>query len=239
MTETRLIERLAFLRSGIDAQLQLGLRIMNAYGRALYPLDFLSSAVLHRSMSLISGFCEMIEAKNFICAAPLLRLQIDNLLRFYAAFVVTDPHEFAMEVVKGKQVRSLRDASGKKMTDRHLVTLLSKEYDWLERVYEHTSGYIHLSSKHIFNTLGNNGDAEGEIDMYIGQSDNYISDSIRLEAVEGMIEITKVLNRFLEGWALTKANPEAVKKKKDGGDQHDQQPLSDASSSLSPEEPST
>ena len=101
MTNTHLTERLEFLKSGIDAQLKLGLRIMQAHGGAIYPLDLLSNAVLHRSMSLISGFCAMIEAKNFICAAPLLRLQIDNLLRFYAAFVVSDPHEFAMEAVQG------------------------------------------------------------------------------------------------------------------------------------------
>ena len=75
MTDTRLTDRLTFLKSGIDAQVQLGLRIMKAHGGAIYPLDLLSTAVLDRSMSLIAGFCAMIEANNFICAAPLLRIK--------------------------------------------------------------------------------------------------------------------------------------------------------------------
>ena len=162
----------------------------------------------------------MIEARNFICAAPLLRLQIDNLLRFYAAFVVAEPHEFAMEVFRGKHIRNLRDARGKKMTDRYLLTLLAKEYDWIERVYEHTSGYIHLSSKHIFNTLKGDGETQRKINICVGPSDEYIPDSIRLEAVEGMVAITQALNRFLEGWAFTKDNPEVVKKAREGSEQH-------------------
>ena len=210
MANNQLTEKLAVLRSGIDAQLKLGLKIMKAHGGAVYPLDFLSSAVLHRSMSLISGFCTMIEANNFICAAPLLRLQIDNLLRFYAAFIVSDPHEFAMEVFRGKRIRDLRDASGIKMTDHHLVTLLSAQFDWIERVYEHTSGYIHLSSKHIFNTL--QGDAKTEkVSMCVGPTDEYIPDSIRIEAVEAMVETTSALMQYLDGWGFTKDNPEVVK----------------------------
>lgn len=219
MNVTLLTDRLAFLRSGIDAQLQLGLRIAKAHGGAIYPLDLLTTAVLHRSMSLISGFCAMIEAKNFICAAPLLRLQIDNLLRFYAAFLVSDPHEFAMEVFRGKHVRDLLDAQGRKMTDRYLVSHLSKECDWIERVYEHTSGYIHLSSKHIFNTLKGEEGAQGKISMCAGPEDTYIPDDLRLEAVEGMVAVTKTLNKYLEGWGFTKDNPSVAAKAREGSQQ--------------------
>jgi hypothetical protein len=218
MSDNDLANRLAFLKTGIDAQLQLGLKIMKAYGGAVYPLDLVSSAVLHRSMSLIAGFCAMIEAHNFICAAPLLRLQIDNLLRFYAALIVSDPHEFAIEVFRGKQIRDLLDAQGKKMTDHYLVTLLSKEYDWIARVYKHTSGYIHLSSKHIFNTIHNNGTTEGKISISAGQSDEFIPDSIRLEAVEAMIAVTQALNRYLERWAFTKDNPSFAQKEQHKGE---------------------
>ena len=215
MADKQLTDRLAFLRSSIDAQLKLGLKIMKAHGGAVYPLDFLSSAVLHRSMSLVNGFCTMIEAKNFICAAPLLRLQIDNLLRFFAAFIVSDPAEFAMEVFRGKQIRNMLDASGKRMTDRHLVNLLSEQYDWIDRVYEHTAGYIHLSSKHIFNTLQADEKTDGKVSICVGPTDEYIPDSIRLEAVEAMAEITRALMRYLDGWAFTKDNPEVVKKMKE------------------------
>jgi hypothetical protein len=220
MINTQLTERLEFLKSGIDAQLKLGLRIMKAHGGAIYPLDFLSNAVLHRSMSLISGFCAMIEAKNFICAAPLLRLQLDNLIRFYAAFVVSDPHEFAMEVFRDKKVCDLHDAQGQKMTDRHLVKLLSKDFDWIERVYKHTSGYIHLSSKHIFNTLKGDDGSERKISFSVGPMDDCITDESRLEAVECMVAITLALNRYLEEWGVAKATATLVRQTKQRLQQH-------------------
>ena len=39
------------------------------------------------------------------------------------------------------------------MTDAYLVEKLGKEYAWVPRVYEKTSGYVHLSSTHIYSTL--------------------------------------------------------------------------------------
>jgi len=35
------------------------------------------------------------------------------------------------------------------MTDRFLVDEFSKEYKWIKSVYKNTSGYIHLSDKHM------------------------------------------------------------------------------------------
>lgn len=115
----------------------------------LYPLDILANAVMNRSVALIDGFCGQIENENFICAAPLIRLQLDNLLRFYASFIVQDPHNFALKVFKGIEIRKLKDSNSIKMTDRYLVSRLSKEYSWIENVYRETSGYIHLSYQQL------------------------------------------------------------------------------------------
>ena len=39
------------------------------------------------------------------------------------------------------------------MTDRYLVNTLSKKYEWMPRVYESTSGFIHLSEKHLLSVF--------------------------------------------------------------------------------------
>lgn len=219
MTKDSLSERLAFLKTGVDEQLKLGPKILQAQDGAIYQVDFLAIAVLHRSMALIRGFCLLIEEKNFTCAAPLIRLQLDNLLRFYAAFIVADPHDFAHQVLRGEQIRKMRDRSGKKLTDAHLVKMMSSEYDWIKRVYEHTSGYIHLSSKHMFNTIGDTSETERTARFSIGTTDQYITDAIRFEAVEAMISITNALMRYLMGWAVTKDNPNVIQKMKRGSQQ--------------------
>lgn len=80
-------------------------------------MDLLAVATLNRSLALLTGFSAMIEARNFVSAAPLIRLQLDNCLRFSACWLVSDPHDFAMKVLEGKQVRSLRDSNGNRLTD--------------------------------------------------------------------------------------------------------------------------
>lgn len=70
-------------------------KMIQADNSNIFPLDLMGISVSKRSMSLIKGFIEMIRQENFICAAPMLRMQLDNSLRFYAAFLVENPHELA------------------------------------------------------------------------------------------------------------------------------------------------
>ena len=134
-------------------------------------------------MCLVSGFCDLIERKNFICAAPLVRLMLDNLLRFYAVWLVDKPHDFATEIlIEGKEIRKIKDRNGKKMTDKYLADQLSKEYKWISNTYRETSGYIHLSSKHYFNTVHEVHDKERSVTTAIGSVDTSITNEVREEA---------------------------------------------------------
>ena len=87
----------------------------------LFAMDLLTVTVSHRALCLISGFCLMIRNENFICAASLVRLLLDNLLRYSAAWIVDDSDEFALSVIAGKRVKDITDTEGKQMTDRYLV----------------------------------------------------------------------------------------------------------------------
>jgi hypothetical protein len=197
------------LRGYHKIQTAMGKAMMEADGGAFYPLDFLAIAVLDRSQALIAGFCSMVEARNLVCAAPLVRLQIDNCLRFYAAFIVKDPHDFAVSVLKGVSVRKLRDRDNKLMTDRHLAEKLSEKYPWIMKLYEETSGYIHLSEKHIFNAIT---DAPGDrtVSFKISPEDIDVDDEVYIEATKAFKAATNVLLEHIHGWTYTKANPEKV-----------------------------
>jgi hypothetical protein len=208
--KTTLADLVAHLRASEKFHLEVGQKIAKADHGNVYPVDLLANAVLHRSTNLIRGFTMLVEQRNFVCAAALLRLQIDNCLRFYAVFIVKEPHDFAMEVFKGTLVRKLRDKTGTFMTDAYLVAQLSRDYPWVARVYKQTSGYIHLSTAHIFNTFvpPSSSDAEERLQtIFVGAGDCFPDDELYKEATAAFIEATQVLFKHVVGWLVTKEGP--------------------------------
>src|SRR5258706_16465596 len=87
--------------------------ILQADGENLYAMDLISLPVLNRSTKLLSGFAALIRDENYLCAIPLIRLQLDNSLRFYATFLVSPIDAFVQEFLKGTPIRKLKDGNGK------------------------------------------------------------------------------------------------------------------------------
>lgn len=146
-------EAIKILSEANEQHLKLGKKMSEAYQGAIYHMDLFAATVLNRSLYLIEGFSRLVLDQNYISAVPLLRLQLDNALRFYAAWLVDEPHQFVADVIAGKQIRKIKDSHGNMMTDAYLVSKLSKEYDWIDKVYKSSSGFIHLSEAHIFNAI--------------------------------------------------------------------------------------
>ena len=199
-------ERLAFLEESKDSHFTITQKLSGE----IEPIDIYAFMVLKRSISLVFGFIELIRQKNFICAAPLIRLQIDNLLRFRASFLVDDQSLFVVEVLQGKEVRNIKDRLGRNMTDIYLQNALINEYSWLKGTYKNTSGYVHLSDKHLFNTLRKGASGkEGALDIYIGPDDKMVNDEVYEGAIEDMILVTHALLTFIANWTLSKNKPSA------------------------------
>jgi hypothetical protein len=201
------------LRSYHETHIALGKAMAEAYGGTFYNLDILATAVINRSLALLSGFCLLVEAKNFICAAPLVRLQVDNCLRFYAAHLVKNPHDFAIQVLQGVSVRSMKDRHNKSMTDRYLAIKLSERHPWVLKLYEEASGYIHLSDKHIFHAVREAKD-ERTLSFTVGASDIDLPDEVYVEAIKAFTAATDILLEYIQGWIYTKNNPEEVERLK-------------------------
>jgi hypothetical protein len=177
---------------------------------AWYELDFLAVATLNRSLCLTTGFCTLIKARNFIAAVPLLRLQLDNLMRFSAAWLVDDPHGFAREVVAGTKVENLKDRSGKLMCDSYLNRVCGNNYPQISKLYKAASGYIHLSNMHVFNAIQASKTGDGKFVAKVSAEDEYIPDKLYLEAIQFFDATTKILFLYFSAWIATKDHPQDI-----------------------------
>lgn len=200
---------LATLSEGHNAVKERGKHMYEAYDHAMYGLDFLAGAALNRTMANIDAFTSLIRARNLVIAGALLRIQLDTALRFYAAFLVDKPHDFALAVLRGERIDKLKDMKGNRLTDRHLVNLLSQEFPWINRVYQATSGYIHLSGTHIHHTIGEVHE-DRTFSVKLSPMDKDLPDDLYTEAIEAFIESIKVLLKYVDGWIFTKNNPQVV-----------------------------
>lgn len=201
-----------------DRHLSLGKAMLEADGHMLFSLDFLAIAALNRSLSNSSAFTQMVRAQNYLIAASLVRLQLDTFLRFFASYLVSDPHEFATSVLAGTEARKLKDRSGAAMTDRYLVDSVAQEFPWVPSVYRSTSGFIHLSNKHIQSTIQSVHD-DGTLSMLIGSDPNRFPDELWVEMTEGFIAATEALFDYLDGWVFTKENPHIVRAAREQADE--------------------
>jgi len=190
-----------------NSHFELGKAIGSAYGGAIYPLDLLMFAAINRSLCLLKGFVTLIQARNFIAAAPLIRLQLDNCLRLFAATLVTDPHALSIKVLEGMPVRRMHDKSGKLMTDKHLADEFTRRHAWVRDLYEGTSAYVHLSEKHYFNAMKATG-GDGKLTLKITDKDEFVPEDLYLEAIDAFLATTDALFEYVSGWVYTKNNPE-------------------------------
>jgi hypothetical protein len=105
----------------------------------------------------------------------------------------------------------MKDKNGQVMTDKYLVGALSKEYPWITKVYQETSGYVHFSKKHIFYAISGVNDEAHSADIVLSSKDSHLPEKAYREAIEGFVASTNIFLRYLEGWILTK-DPELVEK---------------------------
>jgi hypothetical protein len=70
----------------------------------------------------------------------LLRMQFDNILRFFGVLHCSDAHATAHAMLNGDKLSSTKDCNGKKLRDHYLVELMTESNAWASHVYTLASG---------------------------------------------------------------------------------------------------
>jgi len=158
------------------------------------PILKFVAAALNRSISLVDGFCQLIP-DNYICAAPILRLQLDSVLRFSALSLVTDAEDFATRVAAGEKISNLKDRDDQQMRDSYLVKKLNDQYPGVDQSYADGCAYVHFSDAHVFHIQSRTADGRTRIEV---GSDVGVEERHCKDAVFMMDQATRMLLIFTE-----------------------------------------
>jgi len=148
---------------------------LNAISPQMETFDFLLIAALNRTVNISKAYTTLIRDNNFIAAAPLVRINIDTLLRLYASIISEfDRNTFASKVMGGELIKKMKlNGTKKDLRDDTLYLELSKieGMEWVEDIYKAGSSFIHLEKSHIFSSLKIADDKERIVNMTIGFHD--------------------------------------------------------------------
>lgn len=201
--DKKIVNAVKNIRKINDEYGTLGLEMFKANGGNMYLMDFYVTAALNRAEHLVSAFCDLIEKNNFLVAAPVLRMQLDNLFRLRAAWLVSDVNDFITNVLSGVAIGKLKDKSGNRMTDRYLVNSLCVERPELKNIYEKACAYVHLSDRHLFSIIKKL-EPDGKIEISAGAISDNVSVDSYVEASQSFFRISGIILSYVKGWIITK-----------------------------------
>lgn len=171
-------------------------------GKSLFTEDLFFCASLDRCMNLIDGFVVMLRKRNLTCVGALLRLQMDNCMRSYAAFIAKDKQAVINCIISGEQINKQVSKDGVKMSDGYLKSELSKIDTRFANVYKQSSGYIHLSEKAFYQTVVNVD--INKIDFQVGIELPEKRNPVLIEAADAFIHFIKLHFWMLDAVADSK-----------------------------------
>lgn len=155
--------------------------------------DMFLISVLNRTVNLNKAFVQLIRDNNFIAAAPMIRINLDTLLRTYASGICEfDRNTFALKVISGEKIRKMKIIGTKTlMQDVNLVERISnvKNMEWVKEIYDTGNSFIHFSDNIIFTSSKINNNEERIVEFTIGTNDSFIEMETKLNSVIWMNKI--------------------------------------------------
>lgn len=195
MIEKRIVRLMELRKQGISIT-------KGIIGETLFKEDFFFCASADRCLNLIDGFTNMLRKRNLTCAGALLRLQMDNCMRSYAAFIAKDKETVIDCIISGDSINKQLSKDGTKMTDGYLKRELSKVDTRFADAYNQASGYIHLSEKAFYQTVIKVED--DSIEWQVGRELPEKRNPVLIEAADAFIHFVKLHFKMLEAVADSK-----------------------------------
>ena len=176
----------------------LSIHLRSANGKNFYLTDLVIFGLINRNLGLLRALPDLVKERNIHALAPLIRVQLDGLLRLNAFRVAGSMEDLAMYVISGNSLRKFKDQDGQPMTDAHLVKLLKENLPWIEDMYKSLSGWTHFSESHIF-SAASIGEKKGSFVLAVGSMES-IPDQLFLEATGAIDAIHSATCELIENY---------------------------------------
>jgi hypothetical protein len=202
----RVKESLLKLQELEKAHLQVGKEMLRVADGALYTTDLMLVGVLKRSLDLIDAIQLLVERWNFCASAPMLRLQLSNLLLLAYLSTCQNVDDLCLQLLEGKDLNRIKDKEGKNLTDARLRDYARPQFPWVDDVYKATSKLVHFSERHVFissNTLDTN---NGIVSLQIGKGSPRWAEEDIYELLQCTVVTTEGILNFVRGWAKSKSS---------------------------------
>lgn len=184
-----------------DEHEKRGTMLLIASDGLLFSCDVLALAVLERSQNLIKGFHLLLSNHCYTTGMGILRMQMDNALRFNGVIKTIDPNEVATQMYSGTPLSKIKDEHGELMKDNYLVRLLSADTPWIKQAYELLSGYIHLSDQHFHHFLNRSPKGEdGYRDLFIKDEDEFVPTEDKTKSIQAFAILTRAVLNLVDKW---------------------------------------
>lgn len=134
---------------------------------------FFMSSAIDRAMNINRGFITLTKDDNYSCAIPLMRLMIDNCLRFWAVSLVDDRHEYIRVWGSGEKIRSMKDRNGNKLTDKFLSESFALLYRGVDKTYNDACAFVHFSEQNLYITAKADKQNERRVNLRIDGYDHF------------------------------------------------------------------
>lgn len=178
------------------AMLKLGMQL-HAITTNVEIFDLLYISIVNRTVNLNSAFTSLIRNNNFIAAAPLIRINLDSVLRMYASTCSEyNRNIFAEKVIHGERIDKMKNYEGKKLHDSYLVEEISKVegMDWVKKIYQAGSSFVHFSDAIIFSSTKVRDELDRTAYFTIGIHDNFIDEN---EILGGIIWMNRIIDAIV------------------------------------------
>ena len=166
--------------------------------RKKYKFYYFVGTVINRALALNEGYVELTQKGNYLCAIPLIRMQLDNALICYSGLLVNAPYLF-----EDSGIHKYKDKRGNMMFEKYLKQELNKEFRGVSTIYSETSKYVHLTTKHMNASFKSD---NGKTVSKIGDYNNIFTPEERKAIDANMIEVNNILLNTFVIWSKAVRN---------------------------------
>ena len=194
----------AGLESLLSRHVEVAQEFLKGPGSGLRAIDMFLLAAVQRSHDIAAAVLMLCDARNLAAAAPLVRLQIDTLVRVSYMARSGDSDGVAHAVIAGVEFRKMKDADGEFLSDTRLLALARPHHGWVEPVYRRTSGWVHLSPDHLTAAFGAWGDSEGVFLTRVPFDPEIVPLRIWAELLGATAQATREILAYAQAWGAQK-----------------------------------